>query len=105
LAALLIDLDQRGLLAEMIVYCTGEFSALRVRPAPPQRSACLMTAIGRRRPAAGNLARPTCLTRAVQRSLLSDDVSHIIFHQLPLPTHQVQNAQVALFRFSATAVF
>jgi len=106
LAALLTDLDERGLLAETIVYCTGEFgrtpgvnsSAGRDHWA---RSMTALLAGGGFRPGAYGATDP--LGHEPSEDPCSpDEVSASIFHQLGYPpTHQVltpQSRPVSLFR-------
>jgi len=106
LAALLTDLDQRGLLAETIVYCTGEFGRTPgVNSAAGRdhwaRSMTALLAGGGLRP--GVLGATDSLGHEPSEDPCSpDDVSATIFHQLGFPpTHQVQTRQgrpIQLFR-------
>jgi hypothetical protein len=106
LAALLTDLYQRGLLAETIVYCTGEFGRTPgVNSAAGRdhwaRSMTALLAGGGLRP--GVLGATDALGHEPSDEPCSpDDVSATIFHQVGFPpTHQVQTRQgrpVQLFR-------
>jgi len=106
LAALLGDLDQRGLLAETIVYCTGEFGRTPgVNGAAGRdhwaRSMTALMAGGGLRPGVYGATDPLGQEPS-QDSCSPDDVSATIFHQLGFPPmHQVQNRAgrpIALFR-------
>ena len=106
LAALIIDLNQRGLLAQTIVYCTGEFGRTPGVNSAAGRDhwARAMTALlagGGFRP--GVYGATDALGHEPSNHFCSpDDVSASVFHQLGFPpTHQVQTRQsrpVSLFR-------
>jgi hypothetical protein len=106
LAALLNDLDQRGLLTETIVYCTGEFGRTPAvnRTAGRDHWARSMSALlagGGLKPGIYGATDPLGHEPS-QDPCSPDDVSATIFHQLGLaPTDQVQNRAgrpLSLFR-------
>jgi len=106
LAALLTDLDQRGLLAETVVYCTGEFGRTPAVNSASGRDhwARSMTAL-----LAGGGFRPSVYGATdlnghepSDEPCSPDDVSASIFHQLGFsPGHSVNTRQsrpVSIFR-------
>ena len=106
LAALLGDLDQRGLLSETIVYCTGEFGRTPgVNGAAGRdhwaRSMTALLAGGGLKPGVYGATDPLGHEPS-QDACSPDDVSATVFHQLGIaPTNQVQNRSgrpIPLFR-------
>jgi hypothetical protein len=107
LAALLNDLDQRGLLDETIVYCTGEFgrtpgvNSAAGRDHWARSMTALLSGGGVRRGSVYG-ATDEFGQEPTDNPCSPDDVSASIFHQLGFsPTHQVMTRQgrpVSLFR-------
>jgi hypothetical protein len=96
LSALVADLDQRGLLPETIVYCTGEFGRTPgVNSAAGRdhwaRSMTALLAGGGIQPGVYGATDPLGHEPS-KDSCTPDDVSATIFHQLGIsPTFQIQN--------------